>query len=173
MLVANGQGDIAVTHMPALAPRKGIAHDIGPQGSPNPPHAVEPAHMPAGIMEGYIIIQGRIHAARSQAKGQRPEAKGPEGIAGGKAKKAQGRQEYAEGRHLPRAKAPGKPVAQKAGKDGAAGAEHGKDPRIGNGHGKPLVHGGPGRPQDGIRQPQADESQIDDNQQKLKHSRFS
>ena len=146
------QADDPVAHGPPGAAGQGSAHDIGANGGPHAPHAVEPAHMAAGEMEGHIVIEGSIHASGTQAIGHRPQAQHPELPADRKSEKGQSGHGHADGRHPTRPQAAGQPVAEQAGNDGTAGNNAENNAGIGNRHPKALVHRRPGRPQQGIRQ---------------------
>ena len=66
----------------------------------------------------------------------------------------------------------GQAVALQAGDDGAQGDDHGNDACIRDRYMKFSIHGGPCRTQKGIRQPQADEGEINDRQKQMKHIDF-
>ena len=79
---------------------------------------------------------------------------------------------HAEGGDPAGAQPPGQPVAAKAGDDGAGGDDHGDDPHVGHRDPQLPVYGGPGGAQQGVRQTQADEGQVDDGKKKMDHSAF-
>ena len=166
------EADVPVAHVPPLAAGQGKGHGVGAQGGPDAPHAVEPAHVAAGVVEGHIVVQRRVHAARPQAVGHRPQAQGQEGAADGEAEEGGGGDAHAEGGDPAGAQPPGQPVAAKAGDDGAGGDDHGDDPHVGHRDPQLPVYGGPGGAQQGVRQTQADEGQVDDGEQKMDHSAF-
>ena len=59
--------DVPIAPRPALALRERIAHDVGADRCADAPHAVQPAHMPAFVVNGYVVIERRIHSARAKA----------------------------------------------------------------------------------------------------------
>ena len=73
------------------------------------------------------------------------------------------------GGHFSGTQRTGEPVAVQAGNNGAKGDDHGDQPRIGHRHTERRIHGGPRRPQQGIRQAQTDERDVNDRKQKLYH----
>ena len=147
---------------PMTAAGEHPAHDVGTHGRAHAPHAVQPAHMAAGIVEGHIVVQTGIHAACAQAIGDGPQQKHPVAPAGGEAEQGGGSHGHGEGRDLTGAEAVGQPVAEQAGDDGAEGDDHGHRTGVGDAHPKLGIHGGPCRAQKAVGQPQGDEGQIDD-----------
>ena len=77
--------DIPVAGVPGGAAGEYKAHDVGACGGSHTPHAVEPAHVCAGVVESYIVVEGGVHAARTQAVGNGPQAQKDEGVAEGEA----------------------------------------------------------------------------------------
>ena len=59
--------DVPIAPRPTLALRERIAHDVGADRCADAPHAVQPAHMPAFVVNGYVVIERRIHSARAKA----------------------------------------------------------------------------------------------------------
>ena len=163
------QGDAAVAHVPPGPGGQGQPHDIGPHGRPQPPHAVQPAHVAAGVVQGHVVVQRRVHAARPQAVGDCPQAQPPEGPAGGEAEQGGGGQPHAGGGDPPGAQPFGEPVALQAGHHRAHGDDDGDRPGPGGGHAQVGVHHRPGRAQQGIGQAQADEGEVDDGQKQVYH----
>ncbi len=95
------------------------AHDHGADGSAHAPHTVQPAHVAAFVMQGNVVVQGRIHAACAQAVGDSPQAEHPE-LSGDRESEQRGSgHAHTEGGHFARAQCPGEPVAVQAGNDGA------------------------------------------------------
>ena len=133
-----------VAGVPAHASGQGKSHDIRSSGGANAPHAVEPAHMPAFVMERYIVVQRGVHASGSQTVGNGPQAEHPERGTDRKTKEGRGSDPYADCRHLSRSQLPGKPVALQAGDNGTQGNNHGQDPRIGDRHLKLRIDRRPG-----------------------------
>ena len=158
-------GNVPVARLPALAPAQGKADEVGAHQGAHPPHAVQPAHVAAGVVQGHVVVQGRVHAAGPQPVGHRPQAEHPELGRDRKAQQRQRRQGHAAGRDPPGAKAAGQPVAVQAGDDGAHRDDHREHPRKGHRHPEGPVHRGPGRPQQRIGQAQADERKVDDGKQ--------
>ena len=111
-------------------------------------------------MQGDVVVQRGVNAARTQAVRNGPQAKLPERRAGRKAEQRRRRHAHADGRDLAGAKARREGVAGKAGNDRAGGDDHGHAARPGQACAQALVHAGPGRAQQGIRQTQADKGQI-------------
>ena len=134
------------------------AHNDRPAAGAQAPHAVQPAHVAALVMQGNVVVEGGIHAARAQAVGHGPQAKLPERRAGGKAKQRRSRHAHANGRDPAGSKPGGEGVAGQAGHYCTGGDDHGDHARPGQARAQAQVHAGPGRTQQGIRQAQADKS---------------
>ena len=166
------QGDVPVAAVPAQPAGKCRAHHHRADGGAHAPHTVQPTHVAAFVMQGNIVVQGGIHAARAQAVGDSPQAEHPEPAGDRKAEQRRSGHAHAEGGHPARAQCPGEPVAVQAGNDGAQRDDHGQNARVGEGNAQLGVHGGPCRPQQRIRQAKADKSQINDRQQKLCHGKI-
>ena len=154
-------GDIAVARVPALPGGDGPAHNMGAHRGTYAPHAVQPAHVAAGVVQGHIVIQTGVHAARAQTVGHGQQAQLPVGPAEGKAPQRHRGKPHAEGGDLSRAEAAGHALAHQAGDHGAGGDDHGDQPRTGQGDIQLRVHAGPGGAQKGVGQAQADKSQVD------------
>ena len=167
LLIHNG----AVACVPCAAAGHDIAHDVRAGGGAHAPHAVQPAHVLALVVQRHVVIQGSVHASRAQPVGNRPQAELPEGIADGKSPQRHGGHGHADGRDLPRTQPPGQPVALQAGNDGSQRNNHGNDTGIGNRHIELGIYGRPRGTEQGIRQSQTDEGQINDDEQKLKHGK--
>ena len=138
------QGDGPVACLPAVPRRENGAQDHGADDGAHAPHAVEPAHVAAGIVEGNVVIQGSVHASGTQPVGDGPKAKLPEGPGCRVAKEGCGSQRYADRCDNPSAEPPGKAVTGQAGKDGAQRNEEGQEAHIGDRHTKDGVDHGPG-----------------------------
>ena len=163
------RGDDPVASRPVQAAGEGKAHDVRAYRSADAPAAVEPAHVPALKVEGGVIVQSRVHAARPQAVGDGPKAKEQEAVAEGEPK--QGHSGGGDGEHgdFPGAQPLGQPVRHQTRHDRAGADDHGHDPGVRERHSQRWVHGGPGRSQQGVRQPQADKGQVDQGQKKMGH----
>ena len=155
--------------MPASAAGKHIPHDIGPCGSAQPPHAVQPAHMAAGIVQRHIVIQTGVHAARPKTIGHRPETQHPKPGADGKSQQRQRCYAHADSRYQPCPQTAGHTLTHQAGSNGAEGDNHGNQSGAGYADLKLTKHGRPGGAQQSIRQTKADKGQINDCQQQRKH----
>ena len=129
--------------------------------------------MAAGIVEGHIVVQAGVHAAGAQAIGQRPEAELPGAAAGGKAKQSRRRHGHAEGRDPAGSEAQVQPLTQQAGHHRAH--RNNDEDHPGKGHRRPQLrhHAGPGRPQQSVRQAQADKGHINNRQKQVHHGRAS
>ena len=163
------QGNTPVAAAPAQPAGKRRAHHHRADGSAHAPHTVQPAHVAAFVMQGNVVVQGGIHAARAQAVGNSPQAEHPELAGDRETEQRRSGHAHAEGGHPARAQRPGEPVAVQAGNDGAQRDDHGQDTRVGEGDAQLGVHGGPCRPQQRIRQAKADKGQVNNWQQKLCH----
>ena len=163
------QRDVPVARLPALAPAQRAADEVGPHQGAHAPHTVQPAHVAAGVVEGDVVVQRGVHAARAQPVGHRPQAEHPELARERKAEQRQRRQRDAARRHPAGAEAGRQPVAVQAGNDGAHRDDHRDDAREGHRHPEGPVHGGPRRPQQGIGQAETDKGQVDDAQQQMDH----
>ena len=164
------QGDVPVAHLPALPAGQGVADQVGPHQGAHAPHAVQPAHVPAGIVDRHIVVQGRVHTAGAQAIGHRPQAQHPEGRGRGKSKQGRRRQSHTAGRHPAGAQGPGQAVAAQAGDDGPRRNDHRDHPCKRDRHPQLPIDGRPGRTQQRVGQAQTDEGQIDDPKQQMYHS---
>lgn len=167
------QGDVPVAAVPAQPAGKRRAHHHRADGSAHAPHTVQPAHVAALVMQGDVVVQGGIYAARAQAVGHSPQAEHPEPAGDRETEQCRSGHAHAEGGHFARAQRPGEPVAVQAGSDGAQRDDHGQDACVGEGNAQQGVHGGPCRPQQGIRQAKADKGQVNNRQQKLCHRKSS
>lgn len=150
------QGDIPVTAVPAQPAGKRHAHHHRADGGAHAPHTVQPAHVAAFVMQGNVVVQGGIHAARAQAVGDSPQTEHPELAGDRETEQRRSGHAHAEGGHPARAQCPGEPVAVQAGNDGAQRDDHGQDARVGEGNAQLGVHGGPCRTQQGIWQTKTD-----------------
>ena len=162
-----GNGPVADRPVHSMGQRR--AHDHGAHHGADAPHAVQPAHMAASVVQGNVVVQGCVHAAGTQPVGDGPQAEHPELCGDGKPEQRCGGHAHADGRDPAGAEGPGQPVALQAGKDRAQRDDHGKDTRAGHRDPQLRVHGGPGRPQQGIRQAQTDKSSVNDGQKKRDH----
>ena len=152
--------DIPVAGVPGGAAGEYKAHDVGACGGSHTPHAVEPAHVCAGVVESYIVVEGGVHAARTQAVGNGPQAQKDEGVAEGEAEQGGRCHGHTDSCHLSGPQAQGQPVALEAGDDGACRDDHGNDAGVGHRHLEFLVHGGPGGPKESVGKAQAYKSKI-------------
>ena len=123
-------------------------------------------------MESHEIIEGRIHRAGSKSIRNGPETEHPKGIRKRKAKQRRSCHGHTDSRHQSRTELFRQEIALKAGKNGSGGNNHGNDTGIGNRDGKFLIHRGPGRAQQRIRQPQADKRKINDGKKQGQHVVF-
>ena len=82
-----------------------------------------------------------------------------------KAQQCGGGDAYADSGHLPGAESAGQPVALKAGDNGSQRNDHGNDTGIGDRNTKFGVHCRPCGTQKGVRQAEADKSEVNDRQQ--------
>ena len=156
------QGNGPVADRPVHSMGQRGTHDHGAHHGADAPHAVQPAHMAASVVQGNVVVQGCVHAAGTQPVGDGPQAEHPELCGEGKPEQRCGGHAHADGRDPAGAEGPGQPVALQAGKDRAQRDDHGKDTRAGHRDPQLRVHGGPGRPQQGIRQAQTDKSNVND-----------
>ena len=131
------------------------------------------AHVTAGIVQRHIVIQAGIDTACAQAVGDRPQAEHPVRIAESKAEKGCRSHTHTDGRDPSGSKPEGKPVAEQAGNNGAAGDDRKQDTRKGYGDGKRRIDGGPGRTQKSVGEAKADEGQVNDYQQQMERELIS
>ena len=151
------------------AARQCPAHDARPDGGAYAPHAVQPAHVPGGIVQRHIVVQCGVHAACAQAIGDGKEQQHPVLAGGGESQQRQGRQPHGERRHPACTQTEGQPVAHQGGDHRAHGNGECHDARVGQGHLHLLMHDGPGRAQQGVRQTQADKGRVDDGKEQGNH----
>ena len=156
-------GHYAVAVLPGAA-RQRPAHDDRAARRADAPHAVQPAHVAAFVVQGHIIVQRGVDAARAEAIRDRPQAELPELGAGGKTEQCHSGCGDAERRDLARAQLAVEAVAGKAGDDRPDGDDHGHAARPGHARAELRIHAGPRRAQQRVRQAKADEGQIDDGQ---------
>ena len=90
--------------------RQGIAHDEGADDGPNTPEAVQPAHMPGGVVKGDIFVQRRVDGSGSQPVGDGKHNEHPEPAGDGKPQQGDRREEYAGHGHDAGAQLPSQPV---------------------------------------------------------------
>ena len=159
----------AVACVPASAPGQHAAHQIRAQRRAHAPHAVQPAHVAAGVVQGHVVVQRRVHTARPQTVGHGPQAQHPEGGTGGKSQQGRRRDGHAEHRHLPRPQCAAHPLAEQAGHHGAQRDDHGHHPCPGHAYAQVPVHHRPRRAQHGVGQAQTDKGQIDHGQKQMRH----
>ena len=50
------QGDTEISRIPGMAVRESQAHNTGAERRAHSPHAVEPAHVPAFVVKGNVIV---------------------------------------------------------------------------------------------------------------------
>ena len=140
------------------------AHNDRPAAGAQAPHAVQPAHVAALVMQGNVVVEGGIHAARAQAVGHGPRQGRkslPERRAGGKAKQRCGRRSPSAWSAVVALPGPSRALrAPLARLDTTVPAEMIMEimPAQDRPAPKAQVHAGPGRTQQGIRQAQADKS---------------
>ena len=163
-------GHYAVAVLPG-ATRQRPAHDDRAARRADAPHAVQPAHVAAFIVQGHIIVQRGVHTAGTQAIRYSPQAKLPELRAGRKPKQRHGGGGDAERCDPAGAELIVEPVAGQAGHDGPDGDDHGHAARPGHARAELRIHAGPRRAQQRVRQAQADERQIDDRQKQRYHTK--
>lgn len=133
----------------------------GSQRGSHSPHAMEPAHMAAFVMQRHIIVQRGIYASCPQTIRNRPQAQLPEGMADRKSIQGTCCHCHTDYRDSSGSQKPGHPVALQTGYHSTQRDNHGNRPGIGYRHSEFPVHGRPGRPQQGVRQSQTDKGQID------------
>ena len=159
------QGNVPVTGRPRHSACQRRTHDHGADHGADAPHTVQPAHMAALVVQSHVVVQGGVHAAGPQTVGDGPQAEHPELPRHREAEQGRSSHAHTDGGDFAGAEGAGETVAIQAGDDGAQRDDHGNDPRIGHRHTQLRVHGGPRRPQQGVRQTQTDECHIDDGQE--------
>ena len=112
--------------------------------------------MAAGVVDGHIVVQGRVHAARTQTVGDCDEAQQPEITGKGEAEQCHSGEGDADGGDSACAETAGDAVAVQTGSDGAAGDDKGYDAHPGDVGAQVDVHHGPGGAQQRVGQAQAD-----------------
>ncbi len=157
--------------MPPQLPRQAEAHDIRADGDAHAPKAVQPVHVPGGVVERHVVVQRGIHRSRPQAIRHRPQAQHPETPRKAEAQQRHRREKHAEGGHLSRPKPVGQTVRQQAGHHRAAGDDTRDDPRKRQRDTHLRIDLRPRSTQQRIRQTQADERQVNDRQQQGRHGR--
>ena len=113
--------------------------------------------MAAGKIQSNEVVQGCVHAPRAKSIGNSPEAEKGKGGAQGKAEEGQSGHGHADGGYFPGAQVPYEAAAEQAGYDGASRNYHGENARVGYGNLQVLIEYGPGGPEKGVGQAQADE----------------
>ena len=142
--------------------RERIAHQHGADDRADAPEAVQPTHVARGIVHGDIVVQRRVDRARAEAVGHGPHAEQREFCRAGKAEQRRRGQKHAGRRDLTRAEPLYHALGQQAGQDRTAGDNHGDDADRGKRYTEYLLHRRPARAEQGVRQPEADEGEIND-----------
>ena len=163
------QGYVPVAGAPAHSAGQGEAHHIGSDGGSQPPHAVQPAHVPARVVQGDIVVERGVHAPRAQPVGYGPEAKRRVRAADRKPEQRHRRRQHAQRRERPGSEASRQPVALQAGEYGPRRYDGGYRAGVRHRHAKLPIHRRPRRAKQRIRKSQTDEGQIYNRQQKMRH----
>lgn len=166
------QPDAAVAGVPAVPGSEHRAHDDRPHRRADAPHAVQPAHMPAGIMEGDIVVQRRVDAARAKPVRDRPEAEHRIAAAEGKAEERRAGHRHADRRDPARAETPRQPVAEQARDDRADGDDHENEARGRQRRADLRMDDRPRGAEQRVRQTETDKGEINDPKQQREHKRI-
>ena len=159
------QGNGHIAAVPAFSRIQAQGHDKWPGGCADSPKAVKPAHVVRFIMQCHEVIQGGVHASRSETVGNSKDTEKPGGMRQGEAKQSGGGHEYTYGGNRAGSQTAYDLFTEKAGNNGASGNNHGDDAGKRDGNLKLPVHNRPGGSQQGIGQPQADKGYVDNNQE--------
>ena len=116
--------------------------------------------MGGGVVQGHVVVQGRVNGACAQAQGDGAENQPGEAARAGEPKQSQGGEGRADGGHLVGAKAANHPGAEDAGNHRAAGDSHRDKTAKGDRQGELPIDGGPGRAEQGIGDAQATRSKV-------------
>jgi len=165
------KADDAVSAVPNRS-AESVTHHERADDRPHAPETMQPAHMFRRIVERDVVVQRGVDGARPQTVGHGEDDKHPESVRKGKTEQGDGREEHADHGYDAGAELSDELVGQKAGHDRAARYDHGYDAHIGHGHVHVRVYFGPARTEKGIRQSEADESYVDENEQKRIHPCF-
>ena len=157
-------GNDQISRIPIFDPYECKAHDIGADRSAYAPEAMEPAHVLSLIMQGNVIVQYGIHAARAESVGNCPEDQHPEAGADGKAEQRDRRQKNADRRDFPGAEFSDHSVAEEAGDNRTDGHDDGNDSRVRHRDGQRFLHDGPCRAEQGIGQTETDKADVDESE---------
>ena len=117
------------------------------------------------IVERDVVVEDRVHTARAESVGDRPQKEHPEFCADRKAEQPECGHGDADRRDLTCAESVQKPVAEEAGEDRADENGCGNDSREGDRYADLGVQYGPCRPEKGIGQTEADETDVDECEQ--------
>ena len=168
-----GDAQLQKAHNPvAQAPGtqgQGVAHHKGADDGAHPPEAVEPAHVPGGVVLGHKVVEGGVNGSRPQAVGNGKDHEHNEIPGNGKAQKGRSGEKHAGDRHPGGAEPPGEPAGKETGYNGSQGDDGGENAHKGNRDTQLQVHHRPPGAQQRVRQPQAHKGQIHKTQQKGIH----
>ena len=165
-------GNDPVACVPAHSGGQSRTQNVGTQTGTQAPHAVQPAHMAAGVVQRHIVVQTGIHAAGTQTVGNGPDTQLPECRADRKPEQGNRRHADAHSRHQAGAEAFGQPVGQKAGHHGTDGNDQRHATGIGQRRTQLHTHNGPGGAQQCIRKAQGNKGYVNDCQKKMYHLEF-
>ena len=144
----------AVAALPAAL--QADADDIRAEHTADAPEAVQPVHVPRGIMHRDIMIECRVNGTCTEAVRNRKDAQRGEFPRNGKAEECSSGQQDTEKGDSPRFERPEQSAGKQAGNDRPAGDDRGEDARTGHRNMQPGIHRGPRGTQQGIRQPETD-----------------
>ena len=116
-------------------------------------------------MQGHIIVQRGVDGPGPQAVGHRQHQQHPELVGEGEPQQRRGGEEHAAHCHHRGAQLLRQPVGAQAGHHRPGGDDHGHNAHVGHRHLQVPVHHRPPGPQQGVRQPQADKRDVDQNKQ--------
>ena len=118
--------------------------------------------MPRGIVHGDIVVQRRVDRTGAEPVGYCPYAEQRKFRRKRKAEERRCGQKHACRGDFARAETLDHALGEEAGQDGAARDDHGDDADRGKRHAEDLLHRGPARAEQGVRQTEADKGEIDD-----------
>ena len=163
------QSDGPITGVPAVPGGEHRAHDGRPHRRADAPHAVQPAHMPAGIMEGDIVVQRRVDAARAKPVRDRAEAQHRIAAAEGKTEERRAGHRHADRRDPARAETPCQTVAEQARDDRADGDDHENEARGRQRRADLRMDDRPRGAEQRVRKAETDKGEINDPKQQRQH----
>ncbi|MPN15371.1 hypothetical protein SDC9_162702 [bioreactor metagenome] len=141
-----------------------VGHNQRADRRANAPAAMQKAHVARLVVQRDVVVQRRVNRARAESQRNGEQQQKDEVLRVGKPKQRRRRHQHADRRHSARSEPANGAHGEQAGHHRARRNEDGNQPRVGDGHAQLRIRNRPGCAEQRVRQAEADERQINENQ---------